>query len=57
MKYQLSLKQDQRGWWFSRENDYFKADDVSDCDKGKKLIPQFDPFRYALEILRMLHDH
>ena len=27
--------QDQRGWWFSRENDYFKADDVSDCDKGK----------------------
>jgi len=28
------INQDQRGWWFSRENDYFKADDVSDCDKG-----------------------
>jgi len=28
------INQDQRGWWFSRENDYFKADDASDCDKG-----------------------
>merc|ERR1719295_1785391 len=28
------INQDQRGWWFSRENDYFKADDATDCDKG-----------------------
>jgi len=28
------INADQRGWWFSRENDYFKADDASDCDKG-----------------------
>jgi len=28
------INQDQRGWWFSRDNDYFKADDASDCDKG-----------------------
>jgi len=28
------INQDQRGWWFSRENDYFRADDASDCDKG-----------------------
>ena len=26
--------QDQRGWWFSQPNDYFKATDVSDTDKG-----------------------
>jgi len=24
----------QRGWWFSRENDSFKANDMSDYDKG-----------------------
>ena len=29
-----NILQDQRGWWFSRENDYFKADDATDCDKG-----------------------
>jgi hypothetical protein len=26
--------QDQRGWWFSREDDFFRASFVSDCDKG-----------------------
>lgn len=26
--------QDQRGWWFSRDSDYFKAQDATDCDKG-----------------------
>ena len=27
-------RQDGRGWWFSRENDYFKSNDETDCDKG-----------------------
>ncbi|CAD5122554.1 DgyrCDS10968 [Dimorphilus gyrociliatus] len=26
--------QDQRGWWFSRQDDYFNAQDDSHCDKG-----------------------
>ncbi|XP_013419337.1 esterase OVCA2-like [Lingula anatina] len=25
---------DQRGWWFSREDDYFRAQDDTDCCKG-----------------------
>ena len=29
-------EQEQHGWWFSQENSFFKADDVSDCDKGMK---------------------
>lgn len=28
------INQDQRGWWFSRDSDYFQAQDVTDCDKG-----------------------
>jgi len=28
------INQDGRGWWFSRDNDYFKANDATDCDKG-----------------------
>jgi len=28
------INQDGRGWWFSRENDYFKSNDETDCDKG-----------------------
>ena len=48
------LEQDQRGWWFSRENDYFKADDVSDCDKGKKFILQLLSFYIPLEIYTVI---
>ena len=43
----FSIFQDQRGWWFSRENDYFKADDVSDCDKG---------FEGSLELIQRTFD-
>jgi hypothetical protein len=28
------LFQEQKGWWFSREDDFFRASFVSDCDKG-----------------------
>ena len=27
---------DQRGWWFSRLDDYYNAGDPSDCCKGYK---------------------
>ena len=43
---------EQRGWWFSQPHDYFKSDDVSDCDKGfheslsliRKAIEEDGPF-------------
>ncbi len=43
---------EQRGWWFSGEDDYFKATHVSDCDKGfnesldliKNFIAEDGPF-------------
>ncbi len=25
---------EQRGWWFSRQDNYFEAADDSECDKG-----------------------
>ncbi|XP_064613787.1 esterase OVCA2-like isoform X2 [Liolophura sinensis] len=28
------ISSDQRGWWFSRPDDYFRAQDITDCDKG-----------------------
>ena len=31
-------KDDERGWWFSREDDYFKAQDESNCIKGFQVF-------------------